>query len=114
MVLNPVSPPLLLARSKAEMQESWHHAHLVDNTSLWLFRTGAPYEDDDSDEVYYACFKRDADLDKQIAMLVPPPEALSWRKLGTIQVNRPKTFAVFTFDTLNQVVDDICALLAPI
>jgi hypothetical protein len=114
MILEPLSPPLLLARSKAEMAESWHHAHVVDNMSLWLFRCGAPYEDEmGSDAVYYVRMKRDDDLDKQIAMLVPPPEALSWRRLGSIETNRPQTYAVFTFEALNQIVDDLCAALNP-
>jgi hypothetical protein len=106
------SPPLLLARWQQEMQESWDGAHLVDNDSLWLFRCGAPYESGPlSPAVYYVRMKRDVDLEKQIAMLVPPPEALSWRKLGNIEMNRAGTFAVFTFETINQVVDELCALL---
>jgi hypothetical protein len=106
------SPPLLLARWEQEMKESWDGAHLVDTTCLWLFRCGPPYEDESSsNDVYYVRMRRDADLEKQIAMLVPPPEALSWKKLGTIEMNRPRTFAVFTFDTLNHIVDELCALL---
>ena len=106
------SPPLLLARWQEEMKESWDGAHLVDKESLWLFRCGAPYEDfQDHYAVYYVRMKRDADLEKQIALLVPPPEALHWRRLGSIEQNRAGTFAVFTFESLSGVVDDLCAIL---
>lgn len=84
-----------------EILKSWHHICIpsADQETLWMCRRGMPYgpagdEDDESDAscIYYAQVKRTEDLNHQLAMLMPPPDWLSWKMLGVVVQGGPNSY----------------------
>lgn len=75
------------ARSLDELVESWNTQYGVTSDTLWFFRRGHPLgspDDDDVDDVYYARVMRDANLQEQLACLLPSNEWLTWKVAGHI------------------------------
>lgn len=74
------------APSVEEVARSWDGHHIVHDNTLMVFRRGAPYDDWGRSkwDVYCASFALEADVERQVALLVPAPEAANWRPFARI------------------------------
>lgn len=98
---------------------SWHHTCIssANQDVLWMFRRGQPYgpsgeEDDDLDDIciYYAQVKRTNDLNYQLAMLMPPPDWLNWKKFADVVEGGPTSYVVHPVAPMHiatQIRDDL-------
>ena len=74
------------AESADAVAHQWDGHHIVDEGKLMVFRRGAPFSAraSKSHDIYITTMLLDDDVERQVALTVPAPEAMRWLPFARI------------------------------
>lgn len=83
-----MAPVVVWIKNKTveEVAQYWDGHHIVADSTLFIYRCGAPYDDSPNTrhDVYVTELLADEDVARQVALTVPAPECARWRPFARI------------------------------